>query len=88
MYENFSISETMHEPIRIRNNILDKVFVYAKYLRRKLKLKGELCVIGSKILFLRLKYWLCQAEIMIIDCKEWVYMKVCDLKDMVRGIYQ
>lgn len=78
----------MHEPIRIRNNILDKVLVYAKYLKRKLKLKGELCLIGSKILFLRLKYWLCQVKIMIIGCKEWVYLKVCDFKDRVLGIYQ
>lgn len=88
MDENFSIVDIMHEPIRIRNNILDKVLVYAKYLKRKVKLKGELCVIGSKILFLGVKYWLCQAEIMIIDCKEWVYMKVCDLIDRVLGIYE
>ena len=86
MDENFSIAEIMHETVVIRDGIWDEVSDYMKYLHRKLKLKGEMCVIGSKILFLRIKYWLCQLEIMIIDCKEQVCLKVCDLKDRVLGI--
>ena len=76
MDENFSIAEIMHEPIRIRVRIWDEVLVYVKYLKRKLKLKGEMNVIGSKILFLRTKYWLCQLEMLVIDCKKWVYSKI------------
>ena len=87
MDENFSIAEIMHEPVEVRDSIWDEVLVYVKYLKRKLKLKGEMNVIGSKILFLRTKYWLCQLEMMVIDCKEWVCLKVYDLKDRVLEIY-
>ena len=76
MDENFSIAEIMHEPVVIKDGIWDEILVYVKYLKRKLKLKGEMNVIGSKILFLRTKYWLCQLEMMVIDCKKWVYSKL------------
>ena len=49
---------------------------YAKHIKRKLKLRGEMCVIGSKIQFLQLKYLLCSVEMKIIECKKWVYMKI------------
>ena len=76
MDENFSFSEMMHEPVKIKDSVWDEVLVYVKYLKRKLKLKGEMYGIGSKILFLRTKYWLCQLEMMVIDCKKWVYLKI------------
>lgn len=88
MDENFSIAEIMHEPVVIKNGIWDEVSDYMKYLHRKLKLKGEMCVIGSKIRFFQLKYLICKVEMKVIDCKEWVCLKVCDLKDWVLGIYQ
>lgn len=76
MDENFSISEIMHEPIRVKYNTWDKVLAYLKYLKRKLKLKGEMYGIGSKILFLQLKRCLCQLDMKVIDCKKWIYEKV------------
>lgn len=88
MDENFSISEIMHEPVVIKDSIWDEVSDYLKYLHRKLILKGEMCVIGTKIRFLYLKYLACKVKLKAIDCKEWVCLKVCDLKDRVLGIYQ
>lgn len=88
MDENFSIAEIMHESIPIKVSIWDEILVYVKYLKRKLKLKGEMCVIRIKILFLRLKYLACKVKMKAIDCKECVYLKVCDLKDRILGIYQ
>lgn len=54
------------------------LFLYAslKCLKRKLKLKGEMYVIRSKILFLQLKRCLCQLEMKAIDYKKWIYEKV------------
>ena len=77
----------MHEPVEIKDSVWDEISDYMKYLGRKLKLKGKMFVIRFKILFLQLKYLLCNVEMKVVDCKEWVYLKVCDLKDRVLGIY-
>lgn len=88
MDENFSFSEMMHEPVVIKESVWGEISDYMKYIKRKLKLKSEMCVIGSKIRFLKLKYLVCKVKLKAIDCKKCVYLKACDLKDRVLGIYQ
>lgn len=88
MDENFSIAEIIHEPVVIKDGICDEVSDYMKYLHRKLKPRGEMYIIGIKIRFLQLKYLACKVKLKAIGFKEWVCLKVCDLKDRVLGIYQ
>lgn len=81
MDENFSIAEIMNESIKIKYSIWDEISDYMEYLKRKLKLKGEMCVIGIKILFLRLKYLVCNVEMKVIEWKEKTSLKVRNIKD-------
>ena len=83
MDESFSFSEMMHQPVKVKAGIWDEISDYIKRLKRKMKLKSEMCVIGIKIQFLRLKYLMCKVKLKAIDCKEWIYLKVCDLKDSI-----
>lgn len=76
MDENFSFSEMMHEPIRVKHNTRDKVLTHVKCLKRKLKLKCEMYLIAGKILFLHIRRWLCQVEMKIIDCEKWIYLQI------------
>lgn len=76
MDENFSFSEMMHQPVRVKYNTRDKVLAHVKCLKRKLKLKCEIHIIASKILFLHIRRWLCQVEMKIIDCEKWIYLQI------------
>lgn len=76
MDENFSFSEMMHQPIRVKHNTRDKVLTHVKCLKWKLKLKCEMYLIAGKILFLHIRRWLCQVEMKIIDCEKWIYLQI------------
>ena len=51
MDENFSFSEMMHEPIRVKRNTRDKVLAHVKCLKRKLKLKCEMYLLQARYCF-------------------------------------